>query len=62
MVHGMALKTNVIGFILILWVVIFKIQHACRFICCNYFILLLDSNRIVYVTSNLCNVNQNPKM
>ena len=56
-------QTNVIGYYYFNFMGCnFKIRPVYRFICCNYFILLLlDSNRIVYITTILCNINQDPR-
>ena len=52
---------NVIGFYYFMGCN-FQIRPANHFIYCNYFILLLlDSNIIVYITTILCNVNQDPR-
>ena len=46
----------------ILWVVIFKYGlRVILFVVIILFLLLLDSNRIVYITTILCNINQDPR-
>ena len=46
----------------ILWVIIFKYSlQVILFVVIILLLLLFDSNRIVYITTILCNINQEPR-